>query len=80
LKRKYTIQNEKRLSWTAKHWFKTHGSVKVYEESDVQKLWNTESTSKVKKITLDLLRPKDKDHNINIRNVGIKPKICQYVK
>ena len=66
-------KRKKRLSWTAKYWFKSHASVKIYEVSDVKKLWNTEITSKVKKIILDLLRPIDKDHNINIRNVGIEP-------
>jgi len=35
-----------RLSWTGKHWFQTYASVKVYEVSDVQKLWITKSTSK----------------------------------
>ena len=71
---------KKRLSRTAKHWFKTHASVKVYEVADVQKLWKTESTSKVKKIILDILRPIDR---ITISISGmleLSRKICQYMK
>ena len=59
-KKIYNPKWKKRLSPTAKHWFKTHASVKVYEVSDIQKLWDTEGMKKVKKIILDLLCPIDK--------------------